>query len=47
MLKPMMLRMRAEPSGEAGIRTELVVGKPVERRKRVAVPGGGCPGVRA
>ena len=23
------------------------VGKPMERRKRVAVPGGGCPGVRA
>ena len=23
------------------------VGKPMERRKRGAVPGGGCPGVRA
>jgi hypothetical protein len=47
MPKRVMLRVRAEPSGEAGTRTDPAVGKPMERRKRVAVPGGGCPGVRA
>jgi hypothetical protein len=28
-------------------RTYLVVGKPLEGRRRVALPGGGCPGVKA
>ena len=25
---------------------DLVVGKPMEGRRKVALPGGGCPGVR-
>ena len=35
----LMLSPGADPSGEAPGRTEGVVGKPVERRKRVAGPG--------
>jgi hypothetical protein len=42
-----MLSSRVGPSGGSLLRTERVVGKPVERRKRAAVPGGGRPGVRA
>ena len=29
-----------------GPRTEGAVGKPLEGRRRAALPGGGCPGVR-
>jgi hypothetical protein len=42
-----MLSFLPMPSGGGGSRPERVVGEPVERRKRLAVPGGGCPGVRA
>ncbi len=42
----LMLRQDPTPSGCGERRTEGVVGKPMERRKRVAVPGGGRPGVR-
>ena len=33
--------------GAGSGRTDPAVGKPVGRRRRVAVPGGGRPGVRA
>ena len=42
-----MLSFREEPSGRSWLRTERVVGKLAERRRRAAVPGGGRPGVRA
>ena len=35
----LMLRLGSDPSGEVTFRTEGVVGKPVEGRRRLAGPG--------
>jgi hypothetical protein len=43
----LMLSQLPMPSGGGAWRTEGVVGKLMERRKRLVLPGGGCPGVRA